>query len=64
MTIDFLFSRLERGRAEKNKEHWRKKFAVVAKVFAVTRIRPIWLDLILKQVNREKGHANWTNRYF
>ena len=42
----------------------RKKFALVRRFFAVARIRLIWFDIFLEQVNREeKSHIDWTNRH-
>ena len=69
LTTDCLFSRVETDARRKREKHWIKKFALVAKFFfAVTRIRLIWLDILIARVNREeKNHAeslaDWTNRH-
>ena len=41
-------------RGEKEKSIEKKKFALVAKFFAVTRTRLIWLNEVLARVKREE----------
>ena len=54
--IDSLSRRLETNARRKKEEQ--KKVALVAKIFAVTRIRLIWFDIFEEQVNCEKKRYN------
>ena len=41
-----------------------KSLLLLQGLFLVWRIRLIWLDIIVEQVNRkEKSYASWTNRH-
>ena len=58
-----VISKPDTNAGRKTDEDWRKKFALVAKFFAVTCTRLNWLEIFVERVNREeKSHADWTNR--
>ena len=64
MTIDFLFSRLERDARRKIKSIEEKSLQLLRSFFLQYAYSIDLIGPILKQVNREKSHVNWTNRNF